>query len=165
MNPFATTREAYWGLVKRIKPIAYLQHRADETWKLYESDVANARTEEARRQSEGLRAFERSEYEDEIRHIESQQWLARAERAHLSVYDIPLAHEHEEHWDMGPHGARYLSDRVFRTLKKQVEDAEYDRSRRRREGREMWVKYFTAGAAALAALASLLNLYLTSRRK
>lgn len=158
-------RNVYWLFVKRIRPVAYLQHKAAETWDLYESDVANAKTSEERRQQEGLRDFECSEFTDEIRRIESLAWIARAENVHLSVHDIPLANEHEEHWEIGPHGTRYLSDRVFRTLKKQVEDAEYERDRRWREGREIWIKYLTAGAALLAAAASIANLILTAHKK
>jgi hypothetical protein len=148
-----------------MKPIAYLRHRADETWKLYEADVANAQTNDERSKQESMRLFECSEYTDEIRRIESLAWIARAEIVHLSVYDIPSANEHEEHWETGPHGTRYLSDRVLRTLQKQVEDAEYERDRRRREGREIWIKYVTGGAAVLAAAASIANLILTAHRK
>ena len=46
-----------------------------------------------------------------------------------------------------------------------MEDAEYEKARRRREGRELWVKYFTAIAAAVAALASLANLYFSNTKK
>jgi hypothetical protein len=47
-------------------------------------------------------------------------------------------------------------------LKKQVEDAEYERDRRKRENREICIKYFTAVVAFLAALASIANLILTA---
>ncbi len=165
MSVLAKVNKAYWSLVRRTKPVAYLRHRADEIWKLFDDDVANARTNAERSQQEAMRQFECSEYTDEIRRIESLAWIARAETVHLSVYDIPLANEHEEHWETGPHSTRYLSDRAFRTLQKQVEDAEYERDRRRREGREIWIKYVTGGAAVLAAAASIANLILTARKK
>jgi hypothetical protein len=158
-------RNTYWRLMKKIRPVAYLRHKSDETWDLFESDIENAGTNEERRQQESMRDFECSEYLDEIRHIESQKWIARAENVHLSVYDIALLNDHEKHWDTGPHGSRYLADRVFRTLKKQVEDAEYERNRRKRESRELWIKYITAGAALLAAAASITNLIVTTHKK
>jgi hypothetical protein len=161
MKPISTIRNVYWKLVKRYRPITYLRHRSDETWHLFDADLANAKSREETNQVEGLRKFECAEYDDEIRSLESHQWMVRAKRVHLGVYDIPLA-EHEQHWDTGVYGTGYLSDRVFRVLKKQVEDAEYERDRRKRESREIRIKYFTAVVAFLAALASIANLIVTA---
>lgn len=96
--------------------------------------------------------------------IETTECIRRGDRVHVSVTDIPLPTEAKSHWQTAYHGETYLEYETLRRLKKLVEDAEYERARRKREGRELWVKYFTAGAAALAALASLANLYLTSTR-
>jgi hypothetical protein len=154
----------YWRLIKRYRPIQFFLHKELEVWKLYEPDIASAKNDEERRQAESMRRFECSEYIDSIRSLESHQWMIRAEKVHLSVYDIPLI-EHEEHWATGPHGDAYLSDRVFRTLKKQVEAAEYERNHRKRERWEILLKYVTAGAAIVGALAALLNLYIASQKK
>jgi hypothetical protein len=154
-------RQLYWKFLKRYRPIRYLQRRSEETWKLFDADVAAAKTDDERQQVESLRAFECAEYDDEIRRLESQHWIRRGDEVHLSVYDIPKEGEHEEHWDTGPYGTRYLSERILRVFKKRVEDAEYERDKRKREGREIWIKYFTAAVAALAALASMVNVYLT----
>jgi len=150
--------------MERYRPIPYLRHKEVEVWNLYEFEIVNAKSVEERQRAEGMRRFECSEYSDQVRSLESHQWMRRAEKVHLSVYDIPLI-EHEELWETGPHGTGYLSDRVLRSLQKQVEDAEYERDRRGREGREIWIKYVTGGAALLAAAASIANLILTAHRK
>lgn len=154
----------FWRLMKKYRPIRYLRHKELEVWRLYEPEVANAKSREERQQAEGLRRFECSEFSDQVLSLESHQWMKRAGKVHLSVYDIPLI-EHEEHWDTGPHGDAFLSDRIFRTLKKQVEAAEYERDHRKRERWEIVVKYGTAGAAFVGALAALLNLYITFHKK
>src|ERR1039458_8311991 len=101
----------YWHSMKRYRPIPYLRHKEVEVWNLYEPEIANAKSVEERQRAEGMRKFECSEYSDQVRSLESHQWMRRAEKVHLSVYDIPLI-EHEEHWETGPHGTGYLSDRV-----------------------------------------------------
>jgi hypothetical protein len=165
VRPIALVRDLYWKVVKHYRPIKYLQHRSKVTWHLFDADIANAKGQRDRNQIESQRHFECAEFDDEVLHIESQEWLARAGSVHISVYDIPLAGEHEGHWATGPYGDRYLSDKVFRLLKKQVEDAEYERDRRKREQREVRIKYFTATAALLAALASIANLLLSAKKK
>ncbi len=71
---------------------------------------------------------------------------------------VPL----KSHWQSGYFNERLLDSNTLRKLKKMVEDAEYERSRRKREGREILIKWFTAIAAtigALGGLATLVNLY------
>jgi sulfur relay (sulfurtransferase) DsrC/TusE family protein len=133
----------YWAFVKRFNRKAYLSHVIQATEDLSDCE----------------------EYE-ELLLLETNEWTRRADRVHISVRDIPLSEDATTHWAPGHYNREsYLPYETLRKLKKLVEDAEYERDRRKREGREIWVKYFTAGAAALAALASLANLYFTSRRK
>lgn len=132
----------YWSLVRRLNPKAYLRHEIACDPECHDW---------------GSR--------EDLLSIETTEWTRRAERIHISVADIPLPEKAESHWKTAYDGTGYLPYDSLRKLKRAVEDAEYQRDRRKREGREMWVKYFTAGAAALAALASLANLYFTSRKR
>jgi len=157
-------KESYWRMVKRYRPIKFLQHRSEVVRHLFDADIASAKPRD-KDQLLAQREFECAEFDDEIRHIESQQWLSRAERVHINVYDISLVTEHEQHWSTGAYGDRYLSDRVLRVLKKLVEDSEYERDKRLRERREIRIKYFTAVVAFLAAMASIVNLLITANKK
>lgn len=97
--------------------------------------------------------------------IETGEWTRRGEKVNVWVTDLPLPEGKTTHWATAFDGRDYIPWDTLRQFKKIVEDAEYETGRRRREAREFWVKYFTAGAAATAALASLLNLYFSSRKK
>jgi hypothetical protein len=129
----------YWDeLVKRLNRLAYLKHV------IATSDYLEDEIEEALS-------------------IETYQWEKRGVKVNLVMRDVPL-----------PKGEKLYSDSMYgeiptwetlRHFKKMVEDAEYERDKRKREGREIGVKYFTAVAATLAALASLANLYLSSFKK
>ncbi len=83
---------------------------------------------------------------DEILAIESAMWTKRGYKVHVGVAEIPLAKGETSHWASRPNGS-HLSFDVLRQLKKRVEHAEYERSRRKREAREIWIKWFTAIAA------------------
>jgi hypothetical protein len=107
------------------------------------------------------------ETSEQILAIESETWTKRGYKVHVSVTEIPLPNGETSYWVDGNSG-RHLNWDVLRQLKKRIEDAEYGRSRRKREGREIWIKWFTAIAATIGAigeLATLLNLYLTNKTK
>jgi len=82
------------------------------------------------------------------------------------VYDVPhpeLGEDDPRIWREGNTG-RYIEWNTLRKIKTLVEDAECERSKRKREGRKSWIKWITAIAAIIAALgglATLVNLYLT----
>ncbi len=96
--------------------------------------------------------------------IETQHWLKRADRVHVGVADIPTV-DNESQWMQTYDGLSCLKWEPLRRLKRLVEDAEYERTRRKHEGREFLLKWFTAVFAALAALASIWNVYLTTRKR
>jgi len=132
----------WWRLVARLNRIAYLRYLADDPdcdW----------------------------EYIDELLCLDTREWTRRGAKVNVWVQNIPLPEGVTTHWKASEY-LRYMSYLPQETLfkfRKLVEDAEYEKARRRREGRELWVKYFTAIAAALAALASFANLYFSSRKK
>jgi len=105
------------------------------------------------------------ELQDELQHLQTTKWVKRGRKVNVSVTDIPLPEGSDTHWQMGTFGERHLPPDVLRRYRKLVEDAEYEKARRRREGKELWVKYLTMTAAILAALASLGNLYLNFNHK
>jgi len=130
----------YWGCVKRVSRLAYLHHVVDSC---------------------SPDSF--CEVEDEVHEIlvtESGKWCKRANKVHVAVSDIQLPEGATSHWNESNYGhGSYIGWDTLRKFKKLVEDAEYERRKRKREGRELWVKWFTAVAATIAALASLLTLY------
>jgi hypothetical protein len=132
---------AYWRVVRRFNRRAFLRHVTD-----CDPDCQDGRS-----------------WQDFL-YLETQHWTRRAERAHVSDSDITLPEGSEGHWQRTYDGFSYLPYEPLRKLKKLVEDAEYEQKPRTREGRELWVKYFTAFAAALAAIASLAT-YFTPRKK
>lgn len=96
--------------------------------------------------------------------FETRHWQRRAEKVHVSVSDIPLE-DGKSHWETGYDRLSYIRWSPLRKLKKLVIDAEYEKTRRKREGRELWVKYVTVVAAVLGAIASLVNLLITAGKK
>jgi len=136
--------DLYWNLVNRFNRLAYLHHVAET-----ESDSED---------------FDIETYE-EILAIETRIWVERGNKVHVGVTDIldPGYNPHEI-WLQSPTGT-YVEYTTLRKFKKLVEDAEYGRSKRKREGRESWIKWITAGAAIIAALGTLLSLYWTSHGK
>jgi hypothetical protein len=131
---------ARWRVVKLLNRKAYLRHAADNP----DCDP------------EDIQA---------LLCLDTNKWVRRGARVNVWVDDIPLPEGVRTHWETAYDGAGYVPWDTLRKLQKIVEDAEYEKSRRRREGRELWVKYFTAIAAALAALASFANLYFSYTRK
>jgi len=81
--------------------------------------------------------------------------MKRADRVHVTTAEIPLPENSESHWQTAYDGDRFLPYHTLAKFKRAVEAAEYERSKRRRERNELWVKYFTALAATVAALASV----------
>jgi hypothetical protein len=133
-------RRTYWTTIGHLNRKAYLRHFIDrdpDDWESIEALLC----------------------------IETGEWTRRGERVNVWITDLPLPEGKTSHWETAADRREYLPWDTLRKFKKIVEDGEYERNRRKREGRELWVKYFTAGAAAIAALAALLNLYFTSRRK
>jgi hypothetical protein len=136
----------YWEIVRRVNFKAYLRHMIDLSGNEFDPE-ADCMIED-------------------LLYLETKEWVRRAERVHISPsHDIPLPSNGKAHWQRSYDGSTYLKDESLRKLKKLVEDAEYEKSRRKREGRELWIKWFTAIAAGLAALASIGNLYFTFRKK
>ena len=131
---------AWWKIVKRLNLRAYLRHAADNP--NYDAEAIEA-----------------------LLCLDTDKWTRRGAKVNVWVGDIALPEDATTHWKTAYDGSRYLPWDTLRKFQKIVEDAEYERGRRRREGRELRVKYFTAIAAALAALASLTNLYFSYRRK
>lgn len=93
--------------------------------------------------------------------FETRYWLKRAYKVHVSVQDVPLG-DLDSHWDTAYDGERYIQYNSLRKLKKLIEDAEYENKKRSREGSEIFIKYFTALAALVAALTAIANLIISS---
>ena len=129
----------YWGcLVKTVNRRAYLNHMLEAV----PADEPSNYIEEI----------------DEIHCLESRGWPKRGHRVHLSIDDIPLPEGQSSHWGSAKDGKPYILSESLRKFKEIVEGREYEYRRRKREGREMWIKRVTAGAAVIAATASLANL-------
>jgi hypothetical protein len=142
----SAARGIYWSFVEKVNRLAYLRHLLEDSGQEYiESDID-------------------IEIYEEIQAMETRIWTKRGSDVHTDVTDLVDIAEHEEVWQESSKG-QYIERDTLRKFKKLVEDAEYERSKRRREGRESWIKWITAGAAIIAALGTLLSLYLASRGK
>ncbi|HEY4359376.1 MAG TPA: hypothetical protein VGN17_00305 [Bryobacteraceae bacterium] len=101
------------------------------------------------------RAYDMSDCEEEIERvldIETALWTKRAYRVYLSIDDLPMGSDETSLWRQNSFSpGSHLSWDALQKLKKMVEEAEYERRRRKHEGREIWIKWFTAIAAAIAA--------------
>src|SRR5437762_103479 len=107
------SKRFYWNeVVKRFNRLAYLHHIVDMS-------------------SESLECEDEI---DEILSIETYRWEKRGLKVHLVIRDVPLP-EGERHFIDGQYGS-VATWEALRRFKKLVEDAEYERDRRKREGRE-----------------------------
>jgi hypothetical protein len=130
---------AWWRIVARLNRKAYLRHAADNPHGDWEAV-------------------------EELLSLETEEWNQRGAKVNVRVSDIPLPEGEQTHWKGSGQGRPYIPWDTLCKFRKLVEDAEYEKARRRREGRELWVKYFTAIVAAVAAAASVANLYLCSKK-
>ena len=98
------------------------------------------------------------DWESQILLLASQtkRWVKRGRK--INVYpnaDLPLPEGKRTHFEYDL-GCEHLSWRALRQFRKMVEDAEYERDKRKREKNEMWVKWVTMAAAIIAALGSII---------
>ena len=82
--------------------------------------------------------------------LQTQKWLKRGRKVNVWFQDILLPEGENTHWKSGMFGGNYVPWGILRRYQKLVEDAEYERAKRRREGKEILIKYLTMGAALLA---------------
>lgn len=148
-------RNHYWRVLERWWPKRYFNLMIGFICKAYEADLKKAEDEDERRDILGQRDFECSEYEGKLQSIRFFEMRARGEQVYVSLDDVPLVEGQKSHWEMGQHGTYYVCPKSFRALAKLVETAEYERDKHKRERREIWIKYFTAIAAAIGAIASV----------
>jgi hypothetical protein len=127
-----TLRNYYWQIIRRINVKAYLRHEIDNDPDGYDWESRQSLVD-----------------------IEYSEYLKRANRLHVSLSDVPLPETSSSHWKQDDEGERHLSDTTLKHFKQLVENAEYDRDKRRREGKEHCIKWITVIAAIIAALASL----------
>jgi hypothetical protein len=103
--------------------------------------------------------YECSEFEDEIKRLDSIELEARGTKVHLSIYDLPVPADTLQHWEQGTHGAWYINDKSRREFARLVTAAEYESKKQRREGWDFWLKVYTAIAASAGAIAGLITLF------
>ena len=92
------------------------------------------------------------EEHDEFMVLETEHWLERGRKVHVSVVDVPLEGE-ESYWKEGLSGS-YIQWQYLHKLKPKIEEAEYIRKKRRYDFGEHWLKWLTAIGAIIAAIAS-----------
>jgi hypothetical protein len=150
-----------WTLRKKRRR---LERQRQQVWDAYEKDIQAAKTSDDRQMLEHSQYFECSEFDDEILSMDSNEICRLAARCHLSIRDFPLPPGETSHWETGNHGARYIHPQLLREFAKTVENAEYERAKRKSELRDFWLKVFTAIFAAAAAVASIINLFINHKR-
>jgi hypothetical protein len=136
-------RHLYWlQIVRRVNVKAYLRHLIDAD-----------------------QDFEDQTIRDDLACIETKEYMARARRVHMTLAEIPYPPGEETHWFDAYDGDRYLHYLTLTRVKKAVEDAEYERKKRRREGAELSIKWLTVIGAIIGAVAGVINLYITAHKK
>ncbi len=127
-----------WNVVKKFNRLAYLTHIVDSSF--------------------GSDDFDGELYEEMLA-IDTRIWLNRGTKVHLAITDVARTDDDSPYrlWSESPYG-RFVDWDTLRKFKKLVEDAEYERNRRRRE-------WLTAIGVIVAALGALANLYFTLRGK
>ena len=141
-----------------------LVHQRNQVWDAYEEEVKAAKTRDEKQMLESSQHHECDEFDDELLSINSLEIVRRASQCHLSLSDFPRLDGETSHWETGVYGARYIHPKTLREFTKAVEAAEYERAKRSGELKDFRLKIFTAISAALAALASIINLFIVHKR-
>jgi hypothetical protein len=95
------------------------------------------------------------EYEEELWHLESLDLERRGETVHISLQEIAPGISALEYWEDGAFGKNYIKRELFRKYAKAIEDREYERKKRKREGLDYLVKVWTAIAATIGAVGTV----------
>jgi hypothetical protein len=136
-----------------------LQQELDRTYSLFEGDLEQATEQTERERIENMRAFDCSEYEDQIQRLDSLALIERGKRCHVDVADFPAPPDIPLHWMRGPHGTYYLNPKSFREFARAVELAEYERKKRNIELRDSWLKIWTGIVATIGAITGIMALF------
>lgn len=147
-------------MAKRRWPEWCLQREIDELSREFDTEIASATNPEDRRNLVDELYSRRSPLDDQLEQVRSRKLVRRADRVLVGLDEIPLPQGETAHWTEGSWNTSFLTPKSFRALLRRVEDAEYERAKRKREEREAKVKLYTAVAATIAAIAGLLNLVL-----
>ena len=142
-----------------------LEQQRNQVWDAYEEDIKAAKTHDEKQIIESDQHHECDQCDDELLSMDSIEIVRRASRCHLSLSDFPLLEAETSHWETGNCGARYIHPKTLREFTKAVEAAEYERANRSGELRDFRLRIFTAISAALAALASIINLLIVHERR
>lgn len=131
-----TFRRTYWALFKRVNPLAY--------WK---------------GQLRAVEVIDDLQQIDEISEIvarlEMKYLSPRADAVNLGYEVLPPLGNGNSHWNSGRYDeGSWLKLESIRKLKILVEDREHIQKQRRREGLDSVIKWVTAIASVIAALAS-----------
>ena len=148
------------ALSKRRRELA---HRRSQVWDAYEKDIKAAKTGDDKQMLEAGQHHECDEFDDELLSLDSTEIGRRASRCHLALNDLPLPEGETSHWHTGSYGSRYIHPKTLREFTKLVEVAEYERAKRSAELKDFRLKIFTAVSAAAAALASIINLFMSHK--
>ena len=140
-----------------------LEHQRKQVWDAYDKNIKAAKTSDDRQMLEVGQHDECRQFDDEISSIDSTEICRRARLCHLSLNDFPLPPEETSHWVTGNYGARYIDPKTLREFTKVVETAEYERAKRNVELKDFWLKTFTVIFAAVAAVASIINLFMSHK--
>ena len=125
----------------------------------FDKDFSAAVGYEAQRAIDDQRRFECSEYEDQVQRIDSITLVTRARLCHIDISDVPDPPDRlTGHWTQGNHGTWFINPKSFRVFAKMVEEAEYQRAKRKLDLKDFWWKLITAVAAIAGAGAGIWNL-------
>ena len=130
---------------------------------LYQREIDASSDVGERERLEAVQRYECSAFDDEIARLESLELLARGGKFYINVDDIALPEGETNHWEMGEHGTWFIRPQSRRALGKKVSDAEYEDRKRKRERLEVWIKFYTAVAATIAAAMGIATFFSKSK--
>lgn len=159
MQLFPELRRTWAQRKKRRK----LEHQRKQVWDAYDKEINAAKTSDDIQMALSGQHDECSQFDDEILRMDSIEICRRARLCHLSISDLPLPAEERSHWVEGKYGARFIDPKTLREFTKVVETAEYERAKRSVELKDFWLKIFTAAVATAAAVASIINLFMSHK--
>lgn len=140
-----------------------LVDRQRRAWDESEKEVLAAKDPAERQFYEQQQQEDSFQFAEEILNLDSHEILRRGLVCHISLTDFQLPDGATSHWETGNYGARYINPKTLREFTKTVEAAEYERAKRRNELNDFRLKVVTAIFAALAAIASILNLFMGNK--